>query len=228
MNEENFKIEDIIHALKDRWQMIVVITLVATIISAGVSFFLIKPKYEASTKLFIGKEMAADNKNSNYNSSDVQMYQNLLKTYVDVIKTNDLISKAIEGKNINKSAGAINGGLKAEAVASTQIIRISYVSTDKNECKDVVGAVADQFIKKSNELIPNATVKVVESVALPGGPISPNKQLNIAVAALLGFIAGVGLALLLEFMNNTFKDKEQIEGILGLPVLGAIPNADKM
>ena len=38
---------------------------------------------------------------------------------------------------------------------------------------------------------------------------------------------GVGLALLLEFMDNTFKDKEQTEKILGLPVLGSIPNEDK-
>ena len=226
MDQESIKIEDIIDALKSRWQMIVGIALVAIILSTVVSFFLIKPKYQASTKLFIGKDSSDTVKESSYNSSDILMYQNLLKTYVDVIKTNDLISKAISGKSIVSSTAAIKGGLTVEAVTSTQILEISYVSTDKNESKEVVDAVATQFIKTSNELIGNANVKIIESVTLPESPISPNKKLNIAIAALLGLMVGVGLALLLEFMDNTFKDKEQVENILGLPVLGSIPIAD--
>lgn len=228
MEQESIRIEDIIHALKKRWQMIVGIALIATILSTVVSFFLIKPKYEASTKLFVGKESSDSNKESSYNSSDVLMYQNLLKTYVDVIKTDDLIGNAISEKNISASAEAIKVGLTVEAVASTQILKISYTSTDKNETKEVVDAVATQFIKTSKELIGNANVKVVESVTLPQAPISPNKKMNIAIAALLGLMVGVGLALLLEFMDNTFKDKEQAENVLGLPVLGSIPNAEKM
>lgn len=228
MDQESIRIEDIIHALKSRWQMIVEITLVAIILSTAVSFFLIKPKYEASTKLFVGKESSDASKESAYNSNDVLMYQNLLKTYVDVIKTDDLIGNAISGKNISASAEGIKGSLNVEAVASTQILKISYISTDKNESKEVVDAVATQFIKTSKELIANADVKVVESVTLPEAPVSPNKKMNIAIAGLLGLMLGLGLALLLEFMDNTFKDKEQAENVLGLPVLGSIPNAEKM
>ena len=39
---------------------------------------------------------------------------------------------------------------------------------------------------------------------------------------------GAGLAILLEFLDNTFKDKEQIEKVLDLPVLGSIPNSEKV
>ncbi|PRR81774.1 YveK family protein [Clostridium vincentii] len=226
MDQEEIKIGDMIDALKSRWQMIVGIALVATILATVVSFFLIKPKYEASTKLFIGKETSDASKESTYSSSDVQMYQNLLKTYVDVIKTNDLVSSAISGKDISTSSEAIKSGLKVEAIASTQILKISYTSTDRNESKEVIEAVTTQFIATSTELIGNANVKVVESVVLPENPVSPNKKMNIAIAAILGLMMGIGLALLLEFMDNTFKDKEQAEDILGLPVLGSIPNEE--
>lgn len=220
--EETIKIQDIIDSLKSRWQMIVCIALLATIVSAAVSFFLIKPKYEASTKLFIGKEIG-ETTQSNYNSSDVTMYQNLLKTYVDVIKTNDLINNAIKDTSIEASSQAILSKLTVEAVASTQILRISYTSTDKEEAKDVVDAISKEFIDKSKMLISNANVQIVENVRLPESPVSPNKKLNIAVAFVLGLMVGVGLALILEFMDNTFKEKSQIEAILELPVLGTIP-----
>jgi len=226
MNEESIKIEDIIDALKSRWQMIIGIALIATILSTAVSFFLIKPKYEASTKLFIGKESSDSVKDSSYNSSDVQMYQSLLKTYVDVIKTDDLIGKAISGKNITTSSESIKDGLTVEAVPSTQILKIAYKSTNKNESKEVVDSVAKEFIKTSSELIANANVKIVETVKLPEAAVSPNKKLNIAIAAIFGLMIGVGLALLLEFMDNTFKDKEQAENVLGLPVLGSIPRVE--
>lgn len=225
MNEENIRIEDIIDAIKSRWQMILSLTLIATIIAVIVSFFFIKPKYEASTKLFIGKETSSENK---YNSSDVQMYQSLLKTYVDVIKTDDLISSAIDNKNIDKTSQQIKSSLSVEAVANTQIIKISYVSDDKNECKRVVENIANTFVNKSSELISNANVQIVESVRLPEKPVSPNKKLNIAIAAVVGLAIGIGIALLQEFLNNTFKEKEQVEALLGVPVIGTIPNEEKM
>lgn len=222
MSEDNIKIEDIIDALKSRWQLILSITLVAVIAVTFVSFFIIKPKYQASTKLFIGKESdgKADEK---YNSTDVQMYQNLLKTYADVVTTNDLITRAIDEKGLDLKAAAIKGGLKVEPLTSTQILKITYTSGNKEECRDVVDAITQEFIKTSNELIANANVKVVESVTLPEAPVSPNKKLNIVAALALGFMVGAGLALLLEFLDNTFKDREQVENITGIPVIGTIP-----
>ncbi|MGL5148947.1 MAG: Wzz/FepE/Etk N-terminal domain-containing protein, partial [Clostridium sp.] len=92
MNEEVIKIGDIIDALKKRIALILAITIGATVLSAVVSFFVIKPKYEANTKLFIGKEEA---KEQVYNSNDIQMYQKLLKTYAEIIQTYDLIDRAV-------------------------------------------------------------------------------------------------------------------------------------
>ena len=226
MEEENIKVQDIINALKDRWQLIVCITLIATIFSACFSFFIIKPKYSASTKLFIGKE--SDDKNSNYSNNDVQMYQKLLKTYADVITTRDLVEDAFNKDNIEINPDEALNKLTVTPKTDTQILQISYTSGDKQECKDVVDSVTNKFIEMSSELISNSNVRVIEKATLPKSPVSPNKKLNIAAAFLLGLMIGAGLAILLEFLDNTFKDKEQIEKILDLPVLGSIPNSEKV
>lgn len=227
MNEENIKIRDIIDALKKRWQLIAGIVLVATILSAIVSFFVIKPKYQASTKLFIGKEDS--NQQATYNNSDVQMYQQIIKTYINVINTKDLVGRALENKGINKSSSSVLSNLSVSQVGgNTQILEISYTSTDKEQSKDVIEAITEEFIKCSSELITNSNVKIVEQVRLPEKPVSPNKKLNIMVAFVLGFFIGVVIAIMLEFMDNTFKDKESLEKISDLPVIGAIPNWEKV
>lgn len=78
MKEENINISEIFEALKKRYKMIIGITLAFTIIAGIISFFVIKPKYEVTTKLFIGKQ---ESKTEQYNSNDVMMYQKLLQTY---------------------------------------------------------------------------------------------------------------------------------------------------
>ena len=220
-NEEIIRIEDIVDILMKRWKMIILITLMATLTVAIISFFVIAPKYEASTKVFIGKE---NTKDQNYNNSDIQMYQQLLKTYAGVITTNDLVERAIDKANLNITSEAVLNNLTVTPSANTQILEIKYISTDRVLSRDLVDAVTTEFIKTSTDLIPNGNVKIIESVKLPENPVSPNKKMNIAIAFLLGIMISVGLAFLLEFMDNTFKTKEQLEQILGIPVIGTIPD----
>lgn len=226
MNEENIKIQDIVDALKKKWQLIVCITLAFTIIATIVSFFIIKPKYQSSTQLFIGKENTATDQK--YDTNDVQMYQKLLKTYSSVITTNDLITRSFKNAEINISSEEALAGLSVVPKTDTQILEIKFISEDKQECKDVVKAITDEFVKTSTDLISNANVKVIEEVKLPEAPVSPNKKLNIAIAFLLGIMVGVGVSLLLAIMDSTFKDKNQLEEIIGLPVLGVIPDTEKV
>ena len=86
MEEQVISLSEIFEALKKRWIMIVAITLLAaTIISGVLSFFVIDPVYETSTKVFVGKEES----DATYNSSDINMYQQLLQTYAQAIQTKD-------------------------------------------------------------------------------------------------------------------------------------------
>lgn len=221
--EESIRIEEIINILLKRWKMILSITLLATLTAGIISFFVIAPKYEASTKVFIGKEKT-DSKDQNYNNSDIQMYQQLLKTYAEVIKTNALVEKAINAEGFDLISKDVLDDLTVTPAANTQILEIKYISKDRNLSKEVLDSITNQFIKTSTELIPNGNVKIVEPAELPENPASPNKKLNIAIAFLLGLMVSVGLAFLLEFLDNTFKSKEQLEQILGIPVIGAIPD----
>ncbi|OPJ65359.1 YveK family protein [Clostridium chromiireducens] len=229
MNEENIRseefirIEEIADILLKRWKMILSITLLTTLTVGIISIFVIAPKYEASTKVFIGKERT-DSKDQNYNNSDIQMYQQLLKTYAEVIKTNALVEKAINTSNLNTTSEEILSDLTVTPTANTQILEIKYISKDRELSKVVLDSITGEFIKTSTELIPNGNVKVIEPAKLPENPASPNNKMNIAIAFLVGLMISVGLSFLLEFIDNTFKNKEQVEQILGIPVIGAIPD----
>ncbi len=225
MEEQVISIEEIFEALKKRWKMIALITILATVISGVLSFFVIDPVYESSTKVFIGKE---ENSEESYNSNDIQMYQKLLKTYAEAIKTRDLIDAAIKQSKYDLTVGQVSSGLTVTPVTDTQILQIKYQSKDAKEAEVVLKSISNEFIKISKELVPNGNVRVIEAVEMPENPISPNKKMNIAIAFLLGLMVSVGLVFLLEYMDNTYKTKEQLEKELEIPVLGIIPTIDEV
>jgi len=80
-------------------------------------------------------------------------------------------------------------------------------------------------IAKSIDL--GSTSVVVVSSASTTKQVKPNKQLNMAVALVLGLMLAVGLAFMLEFLDNTLKSAEDIEKILEAPVIGIVPNVKR-
>lgn len=223
MEEQVISLSEIFEAVKKRWIMIVAITLAATLVSGLVSFFVIDPVYETSTKLFIGKEESDE---TAYNTNDIQMYQKLLQTYAQAIKTRDLVGRAIKNLNYDLEEKDIISSLTVTPVTDTQILQINYKSKSPDEAKYVLKNITKEFITTSKELVPNGNVKIIEEVQLPETPVSPNKTMNIAIAFLLGLMVSIGLVFLLEYLDNTYKNKEQLEKDLDIPVLGSIPDLE--
>lgn len=76
------------------------------------------------------------------------------------------------------------------------------------------------------ESMRSADVKVIDAAVTPEKPVRPRRVFNMVIAAFLGLMAGVGLALLFEYLDTTIKDRTEAEKVLGLPVLGQIPAID--
>lgn len=220
MEEQVISISEIIDAVKKRWKIIALCTLIATLVSGIFSFFIIAPTYEASTKVFIGKEESSV---ENYNYNDITMYQKLLKTYSELIKTKDLINRSITNSEYELEVEDVLNNVSVTTVADTQMIQIAYKSTSPNIAKNMLENITNEFITTAQELVPNGNVRVLETVELPEEPVAPNKKMNIAIAFILGMMVGLGIAFLLEYLDNTYKNKEQLEKDLDIPVLGVIP-----
>ena len=106
-----------------------------SIISGVLSFFVIKPTYEASTKVFVGKE---ESSLEGYNTNDIQMYQKLLQTYAETIKTNEVIQAAINNTNADLSIKDVKSSLTVTPISDTQILQIKYQNNDPEVAKSIM------------------------------------------------------------------------------------------
>ena len=93
---------------------------------------------------------------------------------------------------------------------------------------DTNRALYDTFMKRLKETsatsdLEAANARIVDRAVVPDKPVKPKKTLIVLLAGILAGMFGVGLTLLLEVLNNTFKGTDEIENRLNLPVLGVLP-----
>jgi capsular exopolysaccharide synthesis family protein len=69
--------------------------------------------------------------------------------------------------------------------------------------------------------------RIIDAARVPTSPSEPNIPRNLSFALVLGVISGLGLAFLLENMDNTVRTPEQAQAISALPSLGMIPLGSK-
>lgn len=93
---------------------------------------------------------------------------------------------------------------------------------------DTNRALYDTFLTRIKETtatsdLDTANARVVDKAVVPKVPVKPKKALIVLLATFLAGLVGVGLSLLLEMLNNTFKSVDDVEQKLNLPVLGLLP-----
>ena len=81
--------------------------------------------------------------------------------------------------------------------------------------------------KVAEVMVPNE-VQVIDEATLPEKPIKPRKLLTLAIAAILGILAGSGYTVAKALMYRKIRSSEDVEQYLQLPVLGSIPDADSL
>jgi capsular exopolysaccharide synthesis family protein len=146
---------------------------------------------------------------------------------------NSTVDKAIESfENEYQSAVETERALEAlmektkrEAIDLSKIeVEYRPFSRAAQETSKVFSLIS-QRRKEINltEVMRTNNVRILEHAVLPTSPVRPKPVQNLAIAAMVGLGLGIGLAFLIEALDNTLKTQADVENLLGVPVLGLIP-----
>ena len=226
-------ISEVLDGIKDKWKNIVLIVLSFLLISSIYNIFFINKEYEANVKIFIGKQKFK-NITETYNNEEINLYQRLITTYSEVIKSKKLINESIKGskmnylqdkyKNINYDLLMEN--LTVNPIANTQIIEIKYKSLNPQQSYDLLYSITENLISYSKELYPNVNITILEQVHVNLKPLMNKKLIIIGLGLILGLIVGIGGIIGVMYLNNTYKNQKSLEEEIGLTVIGVIPKID--
>ncbi|PKG23712.1 YveK family protein [Niallia nealsonii] len=224
--EETISLKELFQTLKKRIALIVSITLIAMIISGVVSYFLITPEYKSSTQILVNQ---AKDSESIYSQNEVQTNIQLINTYSVIIKSAAILNNVRNDLKLDMSVAELNNKISVESAQNSQIMTVSVADPDPALALEIANKTAEVFEKQIKKLmkVDNVNILPLADDQENQSPVSPNPPLNIVIAAVVGLIVGIGLAFLLEYLDNTVKTEQDIEKLLELPVLGAITTIDE-
>lgn len=216
--------------IKSKWKSIFIVALSCFFIGTVYSTFFVKQDYESTVKVFIGKQNF-QNTSENYNSEEVALYQRLITTYSEIIKSKKLINKSINESKINSLKGIdhtikyeeVIGNLTVTPISNTQIIELKYSSNNVQLSYDLLYSMVENLIAYSKELYPSVNIKVLEQVNVVNGALMSKKLMISGVSLILGLVIGIGGIVAMMYFDNTFKSKRDLEEEFDIPVIGVIP-----
>lgn len=219
--EETISLKELFLTLKKRLSLIIIITAIATATSGIVSYFLLTPIYQSSTQILVNQ---SKNDQQVYNAGEVQTNLQLINTYNVIIKSPAILDKVIEKEKLDMTAGALNGLVTVSSEQNSQVVNITVQNEDPQKAATIANSIATTFQQEIPTImnVDNVSILTQAQLGENPSPIKPQPALNMAIALVVGLMAGIGLAFLLEYLDNTIKTEQDIENQLGLPVLGAI------
>jgi len=219
--EETINIKRILKTLRKRLLFILVITGIAITISGVISFTLLTPIYQTSTKILVNQEKQDP---SSFSAQDIQTDLQLINTYNVIIKSTAILSKVIEELDLEMTVDALYGQMTVSSEQNSQVLSITVKNPDPKVAVDIANTTATVFQEDIQDLMNVDNVNVLDAAELSENPtpIKPDPKLNMAIAAVIGLAFGIGLAYLLEYLDTTMKTEQDIEELLELPILGLI------
>lgn len=224
---DNASIEiDVLYLLRKLWSkkffIVFVGLLVGTIALLG-SVFFIKPKYSSTTRIYVVNKTS-----DNISSMDLQAGSYLVNDYKEVITSSEVLASVIDQEKLSMSAGQLSGEISVNIPTDTRVISISVTDTDAQRACDIANTVREVAAEKIKAVTKVDDVTTLESATKASHPSSPNVKKNAAVGFLAGvFVAIVGI-LVAEVLDDRIRRPEDIEEVLGLTLLGVVPDADKL
>lgn len=225
---DNASIEiDILYLLRKLWSkkffIIFVGLLVGTIALLG-SVFFIKPKYTSTTRIYV----VSRSSDTSLTNQDLQAGSYLVNDYKEVITSSEVLSSVIDQEKLSMSASELSKDIAVTIPTDTRVISISVTDTDAQRACDIANTVREVAAEKIKAVTKVDDVTTLESATKPSHPSSPNVKKNAAIGALAGvFLAIVGI-LVAEVLDDRVRRPEDIEEVLGMTLLGVVPDVDKL
>ena len=219
--EEGIDLLDLIFMVIRRWKLIVLLMIPVVIIG----FFVASKKpsiYRADTTLIVSSGMQS----IGLKSSDIALNQRLVVTYSEIAKSRDILTKVISKYDLAESPASLGGRIAVIPIKDTELIKLTYSCNDPKLAEAVTNELAEEFIKKVGQVMRVRNVNIVERAVQPTHPLPKKRMITVLASVVIGIMIGMGVALIIEFLHKKVRKSSDMEKILGVQMLGMIPEID--
>lgn len=204
--------------LKKLW-LILLVGIIFAAGAFGITKYLMTPTYTSTaTMLVLTKETTVTS------LADLQLGSQLTKDYKVLINSRPVLQKVISNLNLDMDYKGLRNCLTINNPESTRILEMSVELPDPKLAKKVVDELAEESSEYIGDKMEVTPPKIIEDGEIPIAQTRPNTQKNVMIGFLLGILLVCGITVIIEILNDSIQNEEDIERYLSIPVLAVVPD----
>lgn len=229
MKEQNTIEIDVFQLFKTLWKRKLMILIVALVTGTGAfaySTFIVKPEYTSTTRIYVVNRNQGDK--PGLTNQDLQAGTYLVKDYREIILSQDALEKVATNLKLDMPAKTLASKVQVAVPADTRIVSISVKDKQPEEASRIANSLREVAAEKIVAVTRVSDVTTIEEARPATTPSSPNVRRNSLFGFLGGAVVTVIAVLLIELLDTRVKRPEDVEDVLKIPLLGLVPDFDKI
>lgn len=225
---EELDIKEIIYEIWKNKIMILVIMLLGVALGLLYHSFLVKPLYQSTTTLVLSKPATAEGSQTGTSgtitSNDIALNQKLVSTYSEIMKSRTVAREVINKLGLKVSEESLMNDITVQSKKDTELLEIAVSYTNAAKAAEIANTLAEVFTNKVKEVYNIENVSIIDQAEVATAPYNISLTKTMLLFLIASFIIGCLVVFVKMYFSNTIKSQEELEKLLGLPVLAVIPD----
>lgn len=222
----NFHLEKIMYIIKKRLAWMILLGALCSMAGGAYAYMTGTTIYRAKISFYVysNPDYVYDS-SVNISNTDFTTAKNLVKSYTLIMKSQTVLDKVIKDTGITGySAASLASHIYTAEESGTAVFYVYVDDSNPVNAMTIANALGEIAPNEISRIVKSGGIEVIDYATLPTDPITSTNILKLAV---LGFVGGFGLmlvvALFFGLLDTTIRRRYELRLTFKIPVLGDVP-----
>ena len=219
-------IQELFSIFKNKWYILVLVPVLCALATGLYCWQMMEDEYTSSVDLYVLSKTNSNNigEESQLTQSDMAASQQLAND-IAVLASSAKVKKNTADKLGMESLDGYE--IKVNSASTNRVIKLSVTGLQPNSTAIVANELGRQISTTATEIMELKAVNIIDEASVPTTPSGPKRWQYTTMAFAVGLIVSMMIVIIMDLFNTTIRTVEEAEEVLGVPVIGRLPQVKK-
>lgn len=210
---------ELLHLLRKHLRLVVLLPVACALVMGVYSYLFMSNTYTASTSMYV-LALNQDATASTSLSTDLSASQMISNDVSTLLTSDRALAETAEDLALEDLD---DYDVSVTSETTSRVIGLTVTGPDPQTAADVANHLVANVSGIAREVMSIESVNPIDQATAPEAPSGPNRPLYVAVALMAGLFLAVAIVVVEDMLNTKVRGQEEVEELLGIPVIGRIP-----
>ena len=223
--QDEINLSEILNIIKQKAHFILLLAVIGAVVGFGCTKLFVARQYSSYGTIIINNRREGG---TNITNDEINSAKGLASVYSIIIKSDPIMNQVISDLSLDYATSELSSMVSVTSVNATQILRVTVTTTNPDLSAKIANKILEIAPTYIVEKVEAGSVNIISEAQINRTAVSPNASRNALLIFIVGIFGMCVIFVLFEVTDKSIKSKEDIERVLGYPLLGIIPNTDSV